>query len=505
MSNNDKKRIFFGGIQSSNLKKDKKDDNQQQTSTFLPFSKITKDSQQKHQQTLDEHEKKKRSKLIVLPTNDNLIKLKLRELGEPIILFGEKPEDRRARLKQLCIERNILDAIPESEKAKKQAEQEQQVDEQEAFLTEGTEELKHARMQMALFSLKSTQQRLERARQAKQLDDPIIAENLQQLDPNLIKQTPTEVLLEQTESNFKQFSLNQSEIGDERQLSSAIFTDDDRFIVTGGWSGLAKLWSCEDFTLKQTFTGHKERVVGVASTIQKQQSDESNQVLVATASADMTAMLWSSLSPSPLAKLEGHTDSVNRVAFHPDSRHLATTSSDRTWRLWDVETAQCLLDQEGHSESLMGLAFQKDGALVATGGKDCLVRVWDLRSGRPLHYFKGHTKQVISIDWSPNGYQFASASEDNSVMVWDLRKKERAFHILAHTSIVSCVRYQKSGVGCLATASFDGLIKLWSPHQWKPITILEGHSSKVTCVDISNDNTKIVSSSFDKTWKLWSK
>jgi hypothetical protein len=36
-----------------------------------------------------------------LPTKDNDIKLKLRELGEPITLFGEQPKDRRNRLREL--------------------------------------------------------------------------------------------------------------------------------------------------------------------------------------------------------------------------------------------------------------------------------------------------------------------------------------------------------------------------------------------------------------------
>jgi U4/U6 small nuclear ribonucleoprotein PRP4 len=35
--------------------------------------------------------------VLTIPTDDKLVKLRLRELGEPIILFGEEPTERRER------------------------------------------------------------------------------------------------------------------------------------------------------------------------------------------------------------------------------------------------------------------------------------------------------------------------------------------------------------------------------------------------------------------------
>ncbi|GAM28220.1 hypothetical protein SAMD00019534_113960 [Acytostelium subglobosum LB1] len=506
MDGGDKKKIFYGSIQANKITTNnsttKRDQPEQPQPTFLPFSKLAQESQQRQQSQHDEYERKKKAKQIVVPTNDGSVRLKLRELGEPITLFGEKPEDRRARLRQLCIDRNIIDATPEAEK-QRQEQQQDEADQQEAFLTEGTDELKNAREAIAIYSMGRAKLRLSALKQQHEQDDIIVKANSEQLNPDLLQKTPSEQLLEQVETDLRSFVLAISEIGDDRQLSSVAFSPDAKLVATASWSGLAKLWDADTAQVQQTFTGHSERVVGLAYYPLSDQS--ATGVTLATASADGTAALWSSQSPSPIAKLEGHAGSVNRVAFHPMGRHLLSTGIDRSWRLWDIESNQCLLDQEGHSEPVMGIAVQCDGALVATGAQDALVRVWDLRSGRPIHYFRGHAKQVISVDWSPNGYQLASGSEDNTVIVWDLRKKEQTYQILAHSSIVSCVRYDKSRAGFLATCSFDNTVRLWSPNQWKPITVFEGHSSKVTSVDISNDHSKIVSTSFDKTWKIWSK
>jgi hypothetical protein len=70
--------------------------------------------------------------------------------------------------------------------------------------------------------------------------------------------------------------------------------------------------------------------------------------------------------------LQGHTDRLGRVAFHPMGRHLATASFDTTWRLWDCETGACLLEQEGHSRAVYAVAFQQDGALAGSVGLDAL-------------------------------------------------------------------------------------------------------------------------------------
>lgn len=50
---------------------------------------------------LEEFERKKKARHVQVSTDDSEIKRKLRELGEPICLFGEGPFERRVRLKEL--------------------------------------------------------------------------------------------------------------------------------------------------------------------------------------------------------------------------------------------------------------------------------------------------------------------------------------------------------------------------------------------------------------------
>ena len=43
-----------------------------------------------NQVLLDELERKKRARNLAVPTDDNRVKARLREIGEPITLFGER-------------------------------------------------------------------------------------------------------------------------------------------------------------------------------------------------------------------------------------------------------------------------------------------------------------------------------------------------------------------------------------------------------------------------------
>ncbi|KAI5308751.1 hypothetical protein KEM55_004960, partial [Ascosphaera atra] len=53
---------------------------------------------------LNQFERKRRANALTVPTNDQEVRAKLRELREPMTLFGEGAQERRARLRQAMLE-----------------------------------------------------------------------------------------------------------------------------------------------------------------------------------------------------------------------------------------------------------------------------------------------------------------------------------------------------------------------------------------------------------------
>ena len=55
----------------------------------------------------------------------------------------------------------------------------------------------------------------------------------------------------------------------------------------------------------------------------------------------------------------------------------------------------------------------------------------------------------------------------------------------------------------MLTSSYDHKIKVWAAGDWVLVRTLTGHENKVTSVNATKDLKYILSTSFDRTFKLW--
>lgn len=100
------------------------------------------------QALLEEFERRKKARQINVSTDDSEVKKNLRQLGEPICLFGEGPADRRTRLREL------LASLGEDAIKKKHEEEEKPAhtverDTESTWYHEGPESLQIARYWIA--------------------------------------------------------------------------------------------------------------------------------------------------------------------------------------------------------------------------------------------------------------------------------------------------------------------------------------------------------------------
>ncbi|KAL1297581.1 hypothetical protein AAFC00_006144 [Neodothiora populina] len=446
---------------------------------------------------------------VAVPTDDGKVRARLRELGEPITLFGERPEDRRDRLRELLY---TAQEGGEDVAMEDTAEAEEDDDENQEFYTQGSDELIEARKHIALYSLPRSRQRIHYQRLETTIPLQRHVEHRQRIRERL--------------SGFELFG---SQIAGERPVGMARFSPNGETIAAGNWGGTIKLLDVPNLNEKGLLRGHTAQVSGIAwlpgSTLSGT-TVSPGSLNLASGGGEGNVHLWSLEQDTPIATLSGHGGRVCRTEFHPSGKYLASASYDTSWRLWDVETTTELLLQEGHSQEAYTVAFNTDGSLLASAGLDSIACLWDLRSGRRVLYLESHIKPIYGLDWSPDGYRIMTASGDGFAKCWDIRQMRETASIGAHKGGVTDLKWFKGLDGPLSgkdpakasdnedlipkkagtffvSGGFDRNVKIFSADDWALCKTLSGHSGHVLSTDVTSDGKWIVSSSYDRTVKLW--
>lgn len=456
------------------------------------MTRLTQEEEKEKEEVAEMFRRKQMAKTVIIPTSDAEVKQKLRELGKPICLFGEKQVDRRERLRK-DIEEMVIEKgeIPDIfTYTKKTGKQEDKVEDNEIFYTEGIPELKACRSDIAKYSFPRSAYRIELAKK-KFMEIDRIQEGLEY-----------ENFLE----DHKNFEFMSSQFADERGCSRGKLSPDDKYYAVAGVSGTCTIFDVPNLHKVTYLKGHSDKINCVAFNPGYLKEIPKKGPNIATCSNDNFIKIWS-FDPSLENQLNislKHEDRVNMVEFHPMGRYLASTSHDKTWRLWDIETKKEILLQEGHSAPVFPINFQKDGALVATGDLAGIGLLWDLRSGRCVMSLQGHVKQMISLKFSGNCYQLATGSDDNTMRIWDLRRKTTTHVIPAHNSTISDIEYEHNDSRFVLTSSYDGTFKMWNNRDWSIVKTFSSTSDgKLTSVGLTKDNKHILTTSLDRTVKLW--
>jgi WD40 repeat protein len=231
-----------------------------------------------------------------------------------------------------------------------------------------------------------------------------------------------------------------------------------------------------------------------------------DDAILASASADGSIRLWDVITRQPLGlPLAGHTDTVFSVAFSPDGTILASASKDQTIRLWDIKTRQPLgVPLAGHTDTVFSVAFSPDGTILVSASKDQMIRLWDVKTRQPLGpALIGHTSEVFSAVFSPEGATLASASRDRTIRLWNVKTHRPIGSPLSgHGDSVMWVTFSPDGT-TLTSASGDNTIRLWDVKTQQPVATLAGHTAPVFRIAFSPGGAMLASASGDKTIRLW--
>lgn len=281
----------------------------------------------------------------------------------------------------------------------------------------------------------------------------------------------------------------------------------DDLILSGGVDATAIIYNKETGKIQDTLKQHKKKVTDVAF---HPTSDLSTCI---TTSADNSAVVWSKNSASA-KKLSAqytfthHSDEVVGCTLHPSNQYLVTASKDKTWAFYDI-TSGVLKEQVAESKiesAYSRVCFHPDGLILGCGTEDAMIRIFDIK--KPTNQkiaatLEGHKGKITGLSFSENGYYLASGDDNGVVKVWDLRYLSEV-KTLTNTKVstIGNVCFDTSGA-LLGVGGNDGVTTFYNSKTWDVVSEYKEHTDVVTDLVYERELNYFVSSSLDRSIKIW--
>ena len=151
---------------------------------------------------------------------------------------------------------------------------------------------------------------------------------------------------------------------------------------------------------------------------------------ILSGSYDHTLRLWDVSTGTCIRVLRGHTQPVRSAAVSPDGRWAISGGGfgqNRTTkiRLWQLPDAECVKELETGATCINLVQFSSDGQWIVacTGapdpGKD-EIQIWNVPTGELVQVLEGHSHAVTSACLSPDGRQLLSGGRDRALLLWHI-------------------------------------------------------------------------------------
>lgn len=224
--------------------------------------------------------------------------------------------------------------------------------------------------------------------------------------------------------------------------------------------------------------------------------------LIASAGLDAEVHVREAATGRLLHRLDAPTSATWGLAFSPTGGVLAAAPYRGPLRTWGLRAQ--VAPRPPHavgSLSTVGGVFVLGESLVATPGDGPSLELLDADTGRLERVIRWDGAPPMTLEASPDGARIITGGHESVARVFDVTTGLQVAALAGHRSVVFDVEWSRDG-RLLATASFDGAVRLWSAESSALLHTLDGGSSR-SGVGFDAAARRVAATGVDGTVLVW--
>ena len=216
--------------------------------------------------------------------------------------------------------------------------------------------------------------------------------------------------------------------------------------------------------------------------------------------------------------LRGHDHTISCVRFLPPPL-LTDASSSSSANNASTTTNSTLTPTGENPSSSSGLEVSVTGAsFVLSASRDATVKLWDLETGFCEHTYQEHNEWVRCLAARPG--LWASSGNDHVIYVYDYKEKKPATELRGHEHVVESIAFltedhrpnngnkkhrpqNADAVDYLVSGARDRTVRLWRMASASCVAVFSAHENWVRSVLLHPSGQYVISSSDDKTIRVF--
>ena len=291
-------------------------------------------------------------------------------------------------------------------------------------------------------------------------------------------------------------------IGRSSRLHGAYYTPDGRWAVVQESDGSLCVW---DLVVQKAF----DLVPGTVKPSHFALTGDGRTL--AYALPDHSVVLCEVATGRTQHVMKGHTQRIEIIQFTPDGARLISTAGDRTARIWDTITGKQIRLFQAPQDTGVTLIVSPDAKFVfARWDGRTRPRMWEMESGREIYRFEELKYPIMSMKFNSTADRLVTVDlfPQNTARVWEIPSGKLIATLRGHENQISNVEFSRDSTRLVST-SMDRTARIWditlaaAPREAPALLTLRGHTGWIHHATFSPDGKRVVSSGHDRTLRYW--